>query len=910
MTEVFKSLEQISTGYSVFEKDQVLTHDQLNSIAGYLGDQGRLTRAKVLGVGVVCGLRITAQSGAVTLTQGLGITTDGDLLRIDADTVYDKYKRYDESMPKYAPFYSGETMIPLYELVAAGVEDNRAASLTQFGTDTGSALADMAAVLYMESYVKDEDLCSGTDCDNLGRHYVDTVKLLLVDKSSLGALKSGIATPDEASRALSPVAVDRALFSAAVATPGQVAQAYRSACNAVHNKLSAELAKLYPHCSAFLGEVFAADPAPAWSTRLDELKTRFGSSHAGIQYYYDFLKDLAETYNDFLDRLFGDTACCNPDIDSFPKHLLLGNLIPGTNPDENRTGFYPSPLTSRTSDRLSHAKFLARKLNTLIRTFQLPTGSAAIRITPSRFEDRPLEERAIPYYYRIDAANPVHKVWNYRLNRRGLDAHNYSYNAGAYGAQGAAASPLTAQIGGFSFFRIEGHLGQNVSSAIATIESEIASRNLPFTVASVMLDTDKTKVVKKPGIRYTDLHRFHYVLRQEIFHQLDEVSRFSGVFKQQVDDAVAAKYIEDSDGPAAKDVAAQKHATVSGKSAAVRTKLGGSYSQYKSDVSWKNDFNDTVRAAGEFKYNLGKAVRTEFSTPFDSLIANTHVQWLDWLDEVIKNKEDKEDERLLFGKFITRHPGLEHYAGVVRGGTFVLVYDGNKTVVGDFMLPYYCCDTAEEETDEPVLSKPGLRPDWILDHGIQMQPSREKFLKDRLDVFEKVKLADFKGEIVQQLGFQKEYLNVFKDSVTMVSDVYRNLGVDKAGMSIGKLQDEYLDLQIKEAEYNRQKADYLRRQASRPDLTSDAKAKIETQLREAESELAKSIERTAGYVASSGMDVSSGSDGYKAMQVVADSMASVTDAQALGSVKTRLEGISAATGNANLKRVIGTMLKR
>jgi len=909
MTEIFKSLEQLSTGYSVFEKDQVLTHDQLNSIADYLGDQGRLTRAKLLGVGIVCGLRIAAQGNAVTLAEGLGITTDGDLLCIGADTVYDKFKRYDESMPKYAPFYSGETMMPVYELIAAGVEDSRAVLLAQFGAETGTALGNMAAVLYMESYVKDEDLCSGTDCDNLGQHYVDTPKLLLVDKSSVGALKSGIATPDEASRALSPLVADRAVFSDAVGTPGQLAQVYRTACNAIHGKLLAELAKLYPTCSAFLIDVFSSDPSPAWSTRLNELKTQFASSDAGIQYYYDFLKDVTETYNDFLELLSGDATCCDPDANGFPKHLLLGNVIAGSNPDENRTGFYPSPLTSRTSDQLSHAKFLARKLNTLIRTFQLPaSGSAAIRITPSRFEDRPLEERAIPYYYRIDAAYPVHKAWNYRLSRRGMDAHNYSYNAGDYGAKGAAANPLAAQIGGFSFFRVEGHLGQNVSTAIETIEGEIESKNLPFTVASVMLDTDKSKAVKKTGTRYSDLHRFHYLLRQEVFHQLDEVSRFSGVFKQQVDDAVSAKYIEDSDGPAAKDVAAQKHATVSGKSAAARAKLGGSYSQYKSDASWKSDFNDTVRAAGEFKYNLGKVARTEFSTPFDSLIANTHVQWLDWLDEIIAKKEDKEDEQLLFGNFIASHPGLEHYAGAVRGGTFVLVYNGDKTVVGDFTLPYYCGETAEEEADEPALSKPGLRPDWILDHGVQMQPSREKFVKDRFDAFEKDTLADFKGEIEQRIGFQKEYLNVFKDSVTMVSDVYRNIGADKTGASVANLQDEYLDLQVKEAEYNRKKTDYLRRQASRPDLEADAKASIETQLKEAEKALAKSIERTAGYVASSGIDVSSGSDGYKAMQVVTEGAASVTDAQTRGSMKTNLEGISAATGNANLKLVIGTML--
>jgi hypothetical protein len=99
--------------------------------------------------------------------------------------------------------------------------------------------------------------------------------------------------------------------------------------------------------------------------------------------------------------LFGDTTWCCPDINRFPKHLLLGNLVIGLNRDEDRTAFYPSPIVSKTLDSLNHAKFLIQKLDTLIKIFEVPTSSdrVAIRITPSLFEDRLLEERAIPYYY-------------------------------------------------------------------------------------------------------------------------------------------------------------------------------------------------------------------------------------------------------------------------------------------------------------------------------------------------------------------------------------------------------------------------------------------------------------------------------------------------------------------------------
>ena len=360
-------------------------------------------------------------------------------------------------------------------------------------------------------------------------------------------------------------------------------------------------------------------PVPG-RTRLNAIKTTFDGSDSGIQYYFDFLNDLAETFNHFRDLLFGDLTWCCPDRDAFPKHLLLGNLLPGVNPDDNRTAFYPSPVVSQTAGQVNHAIFLARKLDALIQAFQLPAPAGTpIRLTPSLFAERPLEERAIPYYYRVDAAAPIYKSWNYRLHRRNMDVYNYSYNAGAYNAQGGAAAPFSAPIARFSGFRIEGHLGQNVSTVLTGLGNEIKAKNLPVAVRAVMLETDRTKVVKPPGIRYTDLHRLHYVLRQDVFNQLDDVAQFSGSFKQQVNDAVSANVVDnspvDSAGPTVKDLATQKDSTIASSTTAARTKINQSYSQYLAATTWQDDVQLTLKTAGEFKYDLSKVVKTEFTDP-------------------------------------------------------------------------------------------------------------------------------------------------------------------------------------------------------------------------------------------------------------------------------------------------------
>src|SRR5690242_1556683 len=92
-----RRLETVSTAYSIFEADQVLTYNQLNSLTDYLSDQERLTRVALLGVGIVGGLRVARSGATVTVTKGLGITTDGDLLAVPVDTVCSRFKIYDKT---------------------------------------------------------------------------------------------------------------------------------------------------------------------------------------------------------------------------------------------------------------------------------------------------------------------------------------------------------------------------------------------------------------------------------------------------------------------------------------------------------------------------------------------------------------------------------------------------------------------------------------------------------------------------------------------------------------------------------------------------------------------------------------------------------------------------------------------
>jgi hypothetical protein len=747
---VLQSLQQISTGYSVFEKDQVLTHSQLNTVAEYFDDQTRLTRTKLLGVGIACGLRVSTDGDSVTVSKGAGITTDGDLLYLPADTVFELDKPYDESNPTYSLFAPAVSARKIFEWRPKAATTKKGLTGPQSTVNAGQTIPvlvgggrpprnNMVAVLFREEYVNDDDICTGTDCDNLGQNFVSNIKLLLVDKAYAGALNPAIPSPDRVARTLADIVADRPLFSSAADSPAKLAAVYQTACKSIHGKLAAELPKLYPKCKAFLGDTFASDPASGWMTTLKQLTGAFPTSLSGIQYYYDFLRDLVETYNAFRLLLFGDHTWCCPDPDSFPKHLLLGNVVTGADPDENRTGFYPAPLVSHTSDQLDHAKFLLRKLDTLIKTFKLPPATGPVRITPSRFGDASLEEQAIPYYYQVSSTNPIQKQWSYRLHRQGMDAWNYSYNAASYSAQGGAANPLTSQLGRFGFFRIEGHLGMSVATAKAAIEAEIKKSNLPFVVQPVLLGVDTTKVWMEPGILYTDLHSLHHILRSDLTNQLDNVNTFSASYLGQVKAPLADDFVTNIGQ--LRRFAATTDSNIKTEVAAAKRVLDQNYSQYKANATtWQPSVRTTMTNVAQFKQTLSDVTQTEFTTPFDAFIASSSPHWLGWLDVIIQHNDLKNVEKLLYANFKALHPGLEHFAGVVPGGTFVLAYDTNGHVVADFMLPYHCCKIPPEvQPTEPILPPPQIKTATTLG-GIKITKEIETFVGAKLDRFTHVVL--------------------------------------------------------------------------------------------------------------------------------------------------------------------------
>ena len=208
------------------------------------------------------------------------------------------------------------------------------------------------------------------------------------------------------------------------------------------------------------------------------------------------VKDISDSYNEILSLLLKlKTECC-PNIEAFPKHLLLGCLFPSQNEyPELRHQWYPSPTNTEYETYIKKAKSLVRRVAFLLDNFFLG-NEGGLKITPSK-SCGGLGEKAIPVYYNLD--NSLLKAWNFQKTENYKQEYNLSYHT-ALLASGWPKNPLKVSLECYDFFRIEGHFGRPGLANKDAINDIKNSNGLDFDCIHFDLTTEKdqfTAFVKK-----------------------------------------------------------------------------------------------------------------------------------------------------------------------------------------------------------------------------------------------------------------------------------------------------------------------------------------------------------------------------------------------------------------------------
>ncbi len=497
-------LHLITPQYSSFVDDQVLTSHQLNEFIEYFKEQDHLSRICLTGIGIVCGFELSVfdeEGTTIQVTQGCGITSDGDLLKLqqkpgvgvevtDKSTqdskniiipleTYKHYKEFEDADAKYEHFRSGENTIDLWELIPIGEAKEDDEEIEDLD------LSDKVAILYLENFEEDPSNCTGNDCDNQGQPNVQNVKILLATKEDV---ENVVINEDEIFTkydlfeelaALPETAVDKLVLRTGLGSDNNIsdystlAAAYKDTITEAKQGLHDAYTDLF---SAF-GEILDINGGTQ-NTVLNQIDALDDFTEDDkVQYRYDLTHDISDSFNEILRLLIKVKTECCPNVNSFPKHLLLGCLEPEqTDYPELRHQWYPSPTNTQYETYVKLAKNLMQRVVIMLDNFNLNT-EGDLQITPSKLCSD-LGEKAIPEYYTLD--DSLLKTWDYFKTENLKSNYNLSYHKDLLAPSSWVQNPLKVSLDCHDFFRIEGLQGSNAYESYDKIREIIREFGLDF----------------------------------------------------------------------------------------------------------------------------------------------------------------------------------------------------------------------------------------------------------------------------------------------------------------------------------------------------------------------------------------------------------------------------------------------
>jgi hypothetical protein len=540
-------MNSIKSNYPVFEANQVLTNEHLNSAFDYLNEQERLTRANLIGIGIVCGLEIKRSGASIEVSKGCGITSEGFLILEPEDFKLETYREL--KTLDYEEFFDSDQKklkYQLWELFPKGEPDS---------SPLNSEFANGKVVLLFLD-LKNNPLrnCSPNNCNDKGREIVVSVRRLLIDQESLKNYLSQnkentafrLGDPNTSSNArlnLPDLRLPRFdVPESNIETTVEVLQAFQTVFqgepknNIVYSVLEA-LNQVYETFKPILLPPNQGNPFGNFTQKFGFLnKLPAGTPDIQImflQYYYDFFDDLIRAYDEFRSK--GEEllcACCPPE-GLFPRHLMLGELSAVDSPRQSlyRHYFISSSAISGCEDRAKELIQLFRRMVAMIEQFtenpipeskDVKDAKLMIKITPSKLGRIPLSDKAIPYYYKPNGTPALYELWSYEKSRKNRSNQNLSYRSGEYKPPSPSfvLEPLKYDIEPYNFLRIEGHLGLDYQVVMERLLSLKNNNRLPVEIIALSTGDVDEKNSKSwlhdQDCHFQDLKALCAILRSEI----------------------------------------------------------------------------------------------------------------------------------------------------------------------------------------------------------------------------------------------------------------------------------------------------------------------------------------------------------------------------------------------------------
>ncbi|MCD2449923.1 hypothetical protein GO003_005930 [Methylicorpusculum oleiharenae] len=721
--------------YPIFEANQVLSNRHLNDVFNYLDEQNRLTRANLIGIGIVCGLDVAYQASpaaVIKLSKGLGISSEGYLLAEPNDVDLVAYRTY--SLPEglsYVPF----TGAALWELFPEGEPNTTPIS------QPANFLNNKVVLLFLELKKAGLRNCSPNNCDDKGSAVTVTLRRLLISKEDVDkALESGSSENEgldadfetRLAARLNLPDLHLPAFDVPNTDPLSAEDVLTAFFAVFGNELASQtrdaLSAAYQAFKPIVDKQNGGDPFGGFDAKFGFLNTvpqttvqlRF------LQYYYDFFDDLLAAYNEFRWQAIDLFCLCSPPEGLFPRHLMLGLVFPEavTQPGLYRHRFLPSPAVSLCAEQVNTLQGLFNRLVRMIAQFTDEPPLAVvkkgeidlqIRITPSRLGDVALSAKAIPYYYLQDGIPALFELWSPLLTRRKRADRNLSYRSDEYASQPFVLEPLRYDWEPYNFLRIEGHLGKPYQQVLQALLSQKKSYRLPVEIIALRAgEPDEQDQVDfaDESCHFDDLLILYRAYKLEIACAARKAKSVLGGKKIKSNEAVLTAennaltavnaketggtlgelYKNRTEKPDLDRVAGLRQPALLNAAIYSMTLLD-QFEAVLPDDPEALDIEAAVKHIERIKTwtaeiagqkesgdTEGELDWAQLESALLNLSSECKLEALELIKNEIKRRINEVRKKRGLSHFLKQHPGIRHKAGVTPGGTFILVYHETESV--------------------------------------------------------------------------------------------------------------------------------------------------------------------------------------------------------------------------------------
>lgn len=553
--------------------------------------QHQLTRTCLLGRGIVCGLNIHADDQChIHLHAGTALSSNGQLIHLDSDISFKYYRSFvpSRSYPPLEDRDSGQAY-DLWELLPNAGPERRALAPQSREDIQNPFIEEKVALLFLEPGIPDENSTEANP-DNSEDSY--KLKVLLIKREDVisyfqleAKLKRLTAKeltldPDfvweedfsrednrpseqQINQALNPrlllktIGLKRfalgdqkegklgfkALFNDLDSLYKLYVEVIADSINLLDRELrrASDMMKLMLNYPQHEDPIFYIDQlCRKWEAFLKKNKGADPNNHKKeyAQYYYDWMRDLIQAYDEFRELFAKIYDNCCPDKTQFPRHIFLGEVLE-SNPSRIKapfkTDFESASIFNGNQETLRKTQLYFWRILLMISNFYLPDyiddadlnpycepededdlpDFSKIKVTPGRSYEELLGNQTIPFYYLLSLSKySVHRYWNFELACRESVDMNRSYHAFAtdieeegiesYTDKETIINPLHYHLGSFPFFRIEGHIGKTLEELKDDLALLSRSYNLPFEVRGTSISnlTAQINLPEKEIIAY------------------------------------------------------------------------------------------------------------------------------------------------------------------------------------------------------------------------------------------------------------------------------------------------------------------------------------------------------------------------------------------------------------------------